>query len=68
MELELNVYNWLVDAGVLTEYDVREKTEDVVVLDQDAVQLFEIGLKMPSLLHRLQSIKVTHCNTCIESV
>jgi hypothetical protein len=58
MEIELSVYNWLVDASVLTEYEVKEKMEDRVVLDQNATQLFEIGLKIPLLLRRLQSIKV----------
>jgi len=58
MEIELSVYDWLVNASVLTEYELKEKMKDRIVLDQNATQLFEIGLKMPPLLHRLQSIKV----------
>ncbi len=58
MELPVDLYNWLLNASVLTEYDVKEKTAEKVVLEQEATQLFEIGLKMPILLHRLQALKV----------
>lgn len=57
MELELSVYDWLAEASVLSEYEVRERNEHRVILDKDATLLFEIGLKLPPLLLRLQSIK-----------
>ena len=58
MELPLTLYNWLVDISVLTEYEVKDSTETKVILDQDATQLFEVGLKMPILIHRLQILRV----------
>ncbi len=58
MEVPIELYKWLVDSGAITEYDIKEKQAKKIVLEQEATQLFEIGLKLPPLLNRLQALKV----------
>jgi len=60
MELPIDIFNWLFDASIISEYDIKEKDAEKVILEQEASQLFEIGLKMPALLSRLQALKVFH--------
>lgn len=58
MEIPIDLYTWLLSTGVITEYDVKENLGNKVSLEQEATQLFEVGMKMPTLITRLQALKV----------
>lgn len=58
MDISVELYTWLLSTSVITEYDVKEQLSDKITLEQDATQLFEIGLKIPILLKRLQRLIV----------
>lgn len=58
MELSKSLYNWLASISVLTEYEIKEKKDKSVVLEQDSTELFEMGSKLPLLIHRLHAFKV----------
>ncbi len=58
MDVPIDLHKWLMSAGAVNEYDVRQTLSTKVVLHQDAMQLFEIGFKLQPLLKRLQALKV----------
>ena len=60
MELSITLYDWLLSISGLTEYEVKEKTTESIILDQNSTQMFEAGLKFPLLLHRLKTFKVLY--------
>ena len=60
MELSITLYDWLLSISGLTEYEVKEKTTESIILDQNSTQMFEAGLKFLLLLHRLKTFKVLY--------
>ena len=50
MKLSKEVYAWLSYIGAVKEYEVEEKGNAIVVLNQESTQQFELGLKMPMIL------------------
>jgi hypothetical protein len=64
MELPSELYVWLVEANVLSEYDAKARTGDKVVLESEASQQLELGLKMPALIKHLCQHKVGPALLC----
>jgi len=58
MELPFDLYEWLYNIMVLSDFEIKEKKKDKVVLEEEATQIFKIGLKMPLLFQRLHILKV----------
>lgn len=50
MELPNDLYQWLQNAKVLSEDDVKSQQNEKVTLEKNASQQIEMGLKMPQLL------------------
>jgi len=65
MELSKSLYNWLISVSALSEYEIKQKKQQTVILEQDSTELFEIGTKLPLLIHRLQTFKV-FVKKCLE--
>lgn len=59
MELPREVYNWLCSIGVLTELEIEAKDKSIAILDREATQQFELGLKMPAILAHFSKLNVT---------
>ena len=44
----------------VSKSDIENRTEDKVILNNEATRSFKLGLKIIPLLHRLQAIKVVY--------
>lgn len=58
MEIPLELTKWLISTGVVTEEEIIDKNEGNATLNEEATELFEIGLKVPTLIYRLHELKV----------